>query len=90
MQPKVAWTMSVDGAEMMAGNDSKWHALAMLDDVGPGQMTTREVVTFISRFTTSEEKSSPPTTSAPMLTLKPDRFRLNQNRGSILCFDAFS
>jgi nitrite reductase/ring-hydroxylating ferredoxin subunit len=35
--------MSVDGAEMTAGNDSKWHALAMLNDVGPGQMLAREV-----------------------------------------------
>src|ERR1700731_4574919 len=35
--------MSVDGAEMTVGNDSKWHALAMLEDVGPGQMLAREV-----------------------------------------------
>lgn len=35
--------MSVDGMEMTAGNDSKWHALAMLDEVGPGQMLAREV-----------------------------------------------
>jgi nitrite reductase/ring-hydroxylating ferredoxin subunit len=35
--------MSLDGVEMTAGNDSQWHALATLDDVGPGQMIAREV-----------------------------------------------
>jgi nitrite reductase/ring-hydroxylating ferredoxin subunit len=35
--------MSVDGAEMIAGTDAKWHALGMLDDIAPGQMAAREV-----------------------------------------------
>jgi nitrite reductase/ring-hydroxylating ferredoxin subunit len=36
-------TMSADGAKMTAGNGSEWQALAMLNDIGPGQMMAREV-----------------------------------------------
>jgi nitrite reductase/ring-hydroxylating ferredoxin subunit len=35
--------MSVDGTEMTVADDSQWHALATLDEIGPGQMLAREV-----------------------------------------------
>jgi hypothetical protein len=59
--------MSLDGVEMTAGNDSQWHALATLDDVGPGQMIAREVGDIRLALYNVGGRSSRPTMSAPML-----------------------